>query len=282
MDIFYGSYPGGGGADPPPLGGVWTADGCVGRCVSEISQEDADLCAARQSVLCLHDERPGTTVYYNRAQTCVRNCPDGLPFSYTVAAGQVAALYNQASADNAAYSLACRRASQNRICLGALTNATCANAAYSSHVSISPGNRPVTVSIVSGSIPPGLVLTYDNTSFTLSGTTTTPGEFNFTVRVQDANGNFMEKPYTICVLDIAWNSNPYGTPLPNGAVGTGYTLTFNAPSCASGALAPLSYQVSSGALPTGMDLNETTGILSGTPTVAGTYSFTIKLQTSAT
>jgi hypothetical protein len=40
----------------------------------------------------------------------------------------------------------------------------------------------------------------------------------------------------------------------------------------------LVYSVTSGALPTGLTLNTSTGIISGTPTVAGSYAFTIQVE----
>jgi hypothetical protein len=38
----------------------------------------------------------------------------------------------------------------------------------------------------------------------------------------------------------------------------------------------LAFQLAAGELPPGMSLNETTGLVSGTPTVAGTYNFTVR------
>src|ERR1051325_5427533 len=49
IDVFIGMY-----FPPiqPPLGQSWVGTGCARTCTSTISQEDADLCAARQSVEC--------------------------------------------------------------------------------------------------------------------------------------------------------------------------------------------------------------------------------------
>lgn len=59
--------------------------------------------------------------------------------------------------------------------------------------------------------------------------------------------------------------------LPNGTVGTPYNELVSA----SGGTAPYTFSVSSGALPTGLVLNPTTGVISGTPTTAATFNFTI-------
>ena len=59
--------------------------------------------------------------------------------------------------------------------------------------------------------------------------------------------------------------------LPNGNVGTAYSQTVSG----SGGAAPYTFAVSSGALPTGLILNGVTGDITGTPTAAGTFNFTI-------
>jgi hypothetical protein len=54
-------------------------------------------------------------------------------------------------------------------------------------------------------------------------------------------------------------------------VGSPYTYTF----VATGIPQP-EFSLASGALPAGIELNSATGELSGTPTAAGTFTFTIK------
>jgi hypothetical protein len=63
-------------------------------------------------------------------------------------------------------------------------------------------------------------------------------------------------------------------PLANGAVGVSY----NQPLAASGGTAPYTYAVTSGSLPPGVTLDTSTGVLSGTPTATGSYSFTITVN----
>ena len=111
------------------------------------------------------------------------------------------------------------------------------------------------------------------TTLGISGTPTAAGNFSFTVRVPAPNGDFFQKAYTICVIDI--------TPatLPSGSTGAAYSQTLTATGCAT---PTLSWQVTSGALPDGLTLAEGTGIISGPPTAVGTFNFTVTLQTSST
>jgi len=59
--------------------------------------------------------------------------------------------------------------------------------------------------------------------------------------------------------------------LPNGTVGTAYNQVVSA----SGGTSPYTFSVSSGALPTGLILNAATGAITGSPTTAATFTFTI-------
>jgi hypothetical protein len=57
---------------------------------------------------------------------------------------------------------------------------------------------------------------------------------------------------------------------PNAASGSAYSYTF----VATGSPTP-TYAITSGVLPTGLTFNGTTGVLSGTPTLVGSFSFTV-------
>src|ERR1700732_3665360 len=58
--------------------------------------------------------------------------------------------------------------------------------------------------------------------------------------------------------------------LPPATTGVSYNATFTA----SGGTAPYRFTVASGQLPTGLVLSKT-GVLSGTPSQTGTFSFTV-------
>jgi Putative Ig domain len=259
-----------------PINGAVTyqAEGCLSECDSAVSQEDADLCAARQAFVCANTPvtGEGPTFYYSGVQTCRMECPNGDPFIYTLAAGAFVDT-NQSLADARALVYACQQASHNAICLGSLPNG-CVGSAYSGTLQRNAGGiPPFRFSVVAGALPPGLTFSQvDSLSAALSGTPTTAGSYSFTVQATDTHGNWMNRVMTVCILGASV------TALPNGSAGVAYSETLTAPDCAT---QPLSWQVTSGALPPGLVLDESTGLISGTPTTGGVYSFSVMLQTNA-
>jgi hypothetical protein len=136
-------------------------------------------------------------------------------------------------------------------------------------VRVSGGTPPYVWTVSTGVLPPGLAL--NSVTGQISGTPTTAGIFNFTVRVTDANGATASQSITLTV-----NPAPVITTksLLAGTVGASYSQTVTA----TGGTPPLVWSVlSPGALPAGLSLNTGTGQISGTPTTGGTSSFTIQL-----
>ncbi len=142
---------------------------------------------------------------------------------------------------------------------------------YSSQLSVTGGKGPYTYSIISGSLPPGLTL---NTSTgVISGTPSTAGSYTFTSKVVDANGNTDTTVCTIVVVAPPINLDCGTCGVSNGKVGTAYTATY----AVTGGKAPYTFSIITGSLPPGLSLNSSTGVISGTPTSAGTYTFTAKV-----
>jgi len=66
------------------------------------------------------------------------------------------------------------------------------------------------------------------------------------------------------------------TTLPNAAFNVAYSHTL----AATGAT-PITWSITTGDLPAGLTLNATTGAITGTPTAAGTFTFTVRAQNAA-
>ena len=67
------------------------------------------------------------------------------------------------------------------------------------------------------------------------------------------------------------------SPLPSGTVGVGYSQTI----AVTGGTAPYVWSITAGALPSGLALSSATGAIGGTPTSAGSFTFTVQVTDSA-
>jgi uncharacterized protein YhjY with autotransporter beta-barrel domain len=148
-----------------------------------------------------------------------------------------------------------------------LPNGT-AGTPYNQTVTASGGTAPYTFAVTAGSLPTGLAL--NGGTGAITGTPTTPGPYSFTITATDANSNTGNRAYNVTINAAPLTVDP--TSLPSGEVGTAY----NQAVVASGGVAPYSYAVIAGALPTGLALNGGTGAITGTPSAGGTFNFTIQ------
>src|SRR5258708_3792235 len=73
-----------------------------------------------------------------------------------------------------------------------------------------------------------------------------------------------------------YNPVPVAANLAGGTTATAYSETINA----QGGTSPYTFAATSGALPTGTTLNTASGVISGTPSATGTFSFTITVTDS--
>lgn len=101
------------------------------------------------------------------------------------------------------------------------------------------------------------------------------GTHSMIVRAWDSSGSYGSTTFSVSV--------PSATPislttaaLPGGTVGKSYSAALSA----AGGTAPYSWSVVSGQLPAGLSLSPT-GVISGTPTVSGQYTFTVQVKDSA-
>ncbi|MCW2933522.1 MAG: Ig family protein [Actinomycetia bacterium] len=142
------------------------------------------------------------------------------------------------------------------------------------------------LAVVSGSLPPGLSLpaTFTGSGDTIGGTPTDPGVEpgrTFTLQGTGDQGQPLYQAYTINVDQnepLAINASG-GTNLGPGTVGQPFAQNF----FLSGGAAPYTWSLASGQLPPGLTLQtfsdprDASNELAGTPTKAGTYTFTMRL-----
>ena len=150
-----------------------------------------------------------------------------------------------------------------------------AGTAYSTTLQASGGTTPYSWSVSAGTLPAGLSLVAS--TGVISGTPTAAGTASFTVQVTDAANNSGTKALSIAVAAAAQPPTVTTTSLPGGTAGTAYSTTLQA----SGGTTPYSWSVSAGTLPAGLSLAASTGVISGTPTAAGTVSFTVQVKDAA-
>jgi uncharacterized protein (TIGR03437 family) len=157
---------------------------------------------------------------------------------------------------------------------------------YLATCTASGGTPPYNWTIVSGTLPQGLVPGGPTgSSFTISGTPTSTGPYSFAVKVTDSStpqqtqsqsysGAITLPPASITSLSCTAGANGPST------VGVWYADTCTAPN----GTAPFSWSISAGALPAGVTLNglaSATATISGTPTAAGPYSYTLTVSDSS-
>lgn len=152
--------------------------------------------------------------------------------------------------------------------------------AYSQAFTASGGGGPSTYtwSVVTGALPPGMTF---SAAGVLSGTPTTLGTFPFTVQVSSqvptvgavtASQEFSLAVTTASALTIT------GT-LAGGTVAVPYAATLGA--TGGYGTGTYAFSLASGALPSGLTLSAG-GALSGTPTAAGTFTFTVQVTSTLT
>jgi hypothetical protein len=151
------------------------------------------------------------------------------------------------------------------------------NAGYNTMLAATGGITPYTWSISTGSLPAGLQL---NTSTgAIIGTPAGAGVSNFTVQVLDSEGPPVTASKALSItITPAVPLSITTTSLPAGTAGTAYS----APITAIGGVYPYTWSVISGTLPGGLNLNPSTGAISGMPTYAGTSPFTVQVADSET
>ena len=145
------------------------------------------------------------------------------------------------------------------------------NSAYVGTVAANGYPAP-TYGITAGALPAGLTLNTTTGEFT--GTPTTAGAYDFTITATNTQGSFAQRFTGTVFASLAaptWSDTTLATMTESSNYADGITASAN-PSA--------TYAVTVGTLPAGLTLNTTTGAITGTPTTAGAYDFTITATNS--
>jgi hypothetical protein len=140
---------------------------------------------------------------------------------------------------------------------------------------------PYRWSLVSGTVPDGLRFAGD--SLRLSRTTGVTGvptrvqTTTFTVRARDGAGNTATKTFTLTVDPASpLVITNVGDRLPDGRVGVPYETGL----FPGGGVPPWRWSHAGGVLPPGLAVQASPGRVLGTPTAAGTFTFTVRVDDS--
>ena len=152
-------------------------------------------------------------------------------------------------------------------------------------VQVSSGVPPITLGVtdVSGQIGQDNTLLpnlkFDPTTGTFAGTPLVPGTYLFTLELRQtiywwANSyyNYSALPLTVYPpVSTSYSIGPQW--LPYGTVNVSYSQTLSV----AGGSSPYTWAITSGALPTGLTLNSSTGAITGTPVSDGATAFTVQV-----
>jgi prepilin-type N-terminal cleavage/methylation domain-containing protein len=144
----------------------------------------------------------------------------------------------------------------------------------STNLEATDGVYPYEWTLISGNLPPGLLLSGP----VISGVPTNDGSYGFTIQARDS-----ENPARVATKTFAITVNPNKPRITTefisyGIVGDALpSITLSA----TGGKTPYkNWHIISGGLPPSLTLNSSTGKISGTPSAAGTYSFMVMVGDS--
>jgi len=142
------------------------------------------------------------------------------------------------------------------------TAKTTVNAPLTTGVKAVGGKAPYTFSST-GALPPGITL--DAATGAITGTATSAGKFSSTITVTDTTGAKTSVPWSFNILPLIDFAKGKG--LPAGKVNRRYSAKFPV----TGKDARTAEFAIAGKIPPGLELDETTGRLTGTLLKAGSY-----------
>jgi hypothetical protein len=143
---------------------------------------------------------------------------------------------------------------------------------YAQTFAASGGTGPYFWSLGSGNIGD---LKLDGTKGVITGTPQDAVSLSFVIQVTDSNGATTSKPFVININQPRPTITTIPV-LPGAKAGVPYNLTLSA----AGGIAPLTWSITSNP-PPGVTIDPSTGVISGTPTAAGSFIFTVQVADSA-
>ncbi|MGC5702593.1 autotransporter domain-containing protein, partial [Pseudomonas sp. NFXW11] len=151
--------------------------------------------------------------------------------------------------------------------------------AVSATVAANSSNNSITLNLSGGAASSVAVstaashgtATATGTSITYTPTAGYSGSDTFAYTATNASGTSSPATVTITVSAASLSINPAS--LGAGTTGTAYSATLST----SGGTAPYTYSISSGALPAGLTLNTSSGLISGTPSANGVANLSISV-----
>lgn len=211
---------------------------------------------------------PPLKMMWNEEQTCEGLCAYGgrsaiVPTGYVYGLGQAAA--------NKIAQEICEARLTGIGCLSSFPRGWCRGTDIGNNFVVLAwlvNNPPYTWDLF-GVLPTGLSIEYVGHTARLFGTVTAaPGQYGFQLTVTDSKGSTSWRTYSFTIMEITSND-----PLSEGIMDHPYSFTL----LNTGGDPALKWAVLSGGLPNGCTLDQTTGEISGTPTLFGTFSFRVQL-----
>lgn len=151
-----------------------------------------------------------------------------------------------------------------------------AGQAYSDTMAATGGKSPYHWKLTSGTLPQGLNFT--GGTGVLAGTTAETGSYNLTFQVTDSSWPTQLTASAEYVFPVSSVLEITTTLLPQITAGSSYSAS----ATGVGGIAPYSWSITSGKLPSGISFGSSTGDFTGTTSQTGNFTFTVKLADSST